>query len=76
MRVTSNGHGVGYEFSDSEYRQIEHFAALEGQSVEQWLGEIIKAKFQQVKALNDREPAPVVDLRSRLRSVGGTGKSS
>jgi hypothetical protein len=38
------------------------------------VGEIVKAKFQQVKELNDREPAPVVDLRSRLRSVGETGK--
>jgi hypothetical protein len=74
MRVTSEGHGIEFEFSDSEYREIEQFAALEGQSVERWVGEIIKAKFQQAKDLNDREPAPVVDLRERLRSVGETGR--
>jgi hypothetical protein len=74
MRVTSKGHGIEFEFSDSEYREIEQFASLEGQSVERWVGEIIKARFRQVKELNDREPAPVVDLRNRLRSVGETGK--
>ncbi len=74
MRVTSKGHGIEFEFSDSEFREIEQFASLEGQSIELWVGEIIKAKFQQMKELNDRDPAPVVDLRSRLRSVGETGK--
>jgi len=74
MRVTSKGHGIEFEFSDSEYRAIEQFAALEGQSIERWVGEIIKAKFRQAKELNDREPAPVVDLPNRLRSVGESGK--
>ena len=74
MRVTSKGHDIEFEFSDSEYREIEQFAALEGQSIERWVGEIFKAKFQQVKELNDRGPAPVIDLRNRLRSVGETGK--
>ena len=69
MRVTSKGHGVEFEFLDWEYHEIERFAALEDRSVEQWVGEVVKAKFQQLKELNDRELAPVVDLRSRHRNV-------
>ncbi len=65
MRVTSKGHGLEIEFLDWEHREIEQFASQEGESVEQWVGEAIKAKFQQMKKLNDREAAPVVDLHTR-----------
>jgi hypothetical protein len=72
MRVTSKGQALEFEFEDWEYHDIERFAALEGQSVEQWVGEVIRAKFQQLKHLNDRKPAPVIDLRTRRRDVAGT----
>ncbi len=67
MRITSKGHELEIEFSASEYREIEEFAALEGQSIERWVGEVIKAKYQQAKKLHDRDPAPVVDIRGRHR---------
>jgi hypothetical protein len=47
-RVTSKGHGLAFQFLDWEHHESERFAAMEGQAVEQWVGKVINAKFQQL----------------------------